>query len=242
MNPLRSTAVALVLLLVIATAAPAGAASRRGASTISFAGHSWTVKQSEGQVGPGPNVFSADTINVDKKGRLHLRIEQIDGVWQSSEVILDQALGHGTYRFTVESSLADLDPNAVLGLFTWSDEPQQFNREIDIEFSKWGNPANPTNAGYTVQPYDAVGHQHQWSIDSRRRTTHEFTWTAEGIHFRSVDRRGRELASWSFTDTAAIPDPDTAHARMNLWLFRGAAPTDGNNIHIVISDFEFTPA
>jgi hypothetical protein len=235
-------AVLTFVLATIAAAVVPASPSAAGSHAVDFAGYQWTVKHSEGQVGPGPNVFAADNVEVDRRGRLRLRIDERDGVWRSSEVILDEALGYGTYRFTVQSRLGDLDPNVVLGLFTWSDEPAQNNREIDIEFSKWANAANPYNAGYTVQPYDVDGHQHQWSIGNQQRTTHEFEWSPDGVRFRSTDRRGRELASWTFSDTAAIPDPETAHARINLWLFRGNAPTDGEGVRITIRDFEFIPA
>jgi len=87
------------------------------------------------------------------QGRPPLRIRDKREVWTSAEVILDEALGYGTYRFTLASPVDQLDPNAVLGLFTWYDDPAQANREIDIEFSRWGDPNRTTNANYVVQPY-----------------------------------------------------------------------------------------
>jgi hypothetical protein len=50
------------------------------------------------------------------------------------------------------------------------------------------------------------------------------------------------LASWSFTDTTVVPDPDSAHARIDLCLFRDAAPGDGRPVAVVLSDFAFTLA
>ena len=235
-------ALSIVFAMTILVAAPAGAVSSWGEPPIVFAGRQWQVKHSVDQVGPGPNVFTSDNVRVDRRGRLVMRIDQSNGVWRSSEVVLDESLGYGTYRFRVRSSLDDLDPNVVLGLFTWSDEPEQHNREIDIEFSRWGNPDSRTNAGYTVQPYDAVGHQHSWALATRRATEHEFTWRTGSVTFRSFDRRGRQLASWTFDDAASVPDPATAQVRINLWLFRGAAPTDGDPVEVVIGDFSFTPS
>lgn len=238
----RAAAIVMSVLTLMLVAAPAEAKGGKGGGgdQVVFAGYQWQVKSSTGQVGPGPNVFSERNVRVDNQGRLHLKISRKKGVWSSSEVILDQSLGHGTYRFTVDSALTDLDPNAVLGLFTWSDDPAQNHREIDIEFSRWGNPSNPYNAGYTVQPYAAPGHQHPWAISQTGRTVHEFTWTPDSISFRST-AGGVELASWTFDDAASVPDPGDAAARMNLWLFQGMAPTDGQGIEVVISDFSFTP-
>ncbi|MDQ4089270.1 MAG: hypothetical protein M3163_03045 [Actinomycetota bacterium] len=47
-----------------------------------------------------------------------------------------------------------LDPNVVLGLFSWSDDPAYNYREIDIEVARWGDVAGDTNAQYVVQPWD----------------------------------------------------------------------------------------
>ncbi|TKY92230.1 MAG: hypothetical protein C5S46_01750 [Candidatus Methanomarinus sp.] len=41
----------------------------------------------------------------------------------------------------------------VLGLFTWDIEAvEQHNREMTIEFARWGNPDEITNAQNVVQP------------------------------------------------------------------------------------------
>lgn len=231
-------AISVLLTLLAATTAPAAAG--RGDDRVMFAGYEWEVKSSQGRVGPGPNVFSTDNVKVDKRGRLQLRVSRRKGQWRSAEVILSESLGYGTYRFTVESSLDDLDPNVVLGLFTWSDEPEQFNRELDIEFSRWGDPADPMNAGYTVQPYTAPGHQFRWQIGADRPTVHEIRWTPGEATFTST-RGGQVLSTWTFADPSAVPDPDTAHARMNLWLFRGDPPLEGRGIQVTISDFAFVP-
>ena len=44
------------------------------ASTVSFAGRTWTVKTSTSAVGPGPNLFNAANVSVDNSGYLHLKI------------------------------------------------------------------------------------------------------------------------------------------------------------------------
>ena len=108
---------------------------------ISFSGYDWWVKSSPGLVGPGPNYFSdrADDVWVDAQGRLHLKIVYRNGRWYSTEVFGADPLGYGTYTFTLASRVDQLDKNIVLGLFTWDDtDPAYYHREIDIEFSRWG--------------------------------------------------------------------------------------------------------
>ena len=54
-------------------------------------------------------------------------------------------------RFEVQGPIGDLDPNVVLGLFTWSDDPAYDHRELDIELARWGNPLAP-NGQFRLQP------------------------------------------------------------------------------------------
>src|SRR5262249_29722144 len=128
---------------------------------LSFSGYDWLVKQSaDTRLGPGPNYFSDSPLSVwvDSAGRLHLRPERRSGRWYAAEVISVASFGYGTYRWYLDSPVDSFDPNVVLGLFTWSDDPAYNHRELDIEFARWGN-ASYANGQYTVQPYSVVGNQ-----------------------------------------------------------------------------------
>ena len=124
--------IALVSVLIAArstsvTAQQAPVISGYG-RTIRFSGYDWLVKTSTVLVGPGPNYFSDDEENVwiDDQGRLHLRLTRDStGHWRASEVVLQTSLGYGQYRFAVEGTPQELDPNVVLGLFTWQDDPSE---------------------------------------------------------------------------------------------------------------------
>jgi hypothetical protein len=78
---------------------------------------------------------------VDNEGHLHLRIDHRDDRWSCAEVISTRSFGYGTYRFDLDSHIDCLDPQVVLGLFTWNDDPSYNHREIDIEVARWGDPA-----------------------------------------------------------------------------------------------------
>jgi hypothetical protein len=65
-----------------------------------------------------------------------------------------------------------LDPNVVLGLFTWSDKAPSAHREIDIEFARWANAADPTNAQYVVQAYGGAGHLARFTQLATATSTH----------------------------------------------------------------------
>lgn len=220
-------------------AAVAAAASMR---TISFSGITWSVKSSNGEAwGPGPNHFSdaQSTVWVDELGRLHLRISQENGVWKCAEVIAQTSLGYGTYRFTIDSDVASLDPNVVLGLFTWNDDPTFNHREIDIEFSRWGNPSEPTNAQFTVQPYTVSANLQRWTLNpGYGQTSHGFRWTRNSIGFESLFA-GNSLERWSYTRRAGIPKPGGENPRINLWLFQGKPPQNGLPVEVIVSKFEY---
>ena len=187
-----------------------------------------------GSVGPGPNVFHAGNVNVDADGRLHLRIAYRNGRWTCAEVGLTRPLGYGTYRFDVEST-HDLDPRAVLGLFTWDDSaPDHHYREIDIEIGRWGR-ANNANAQFVVQPFARPGHIHRFELP-RGRARHEFAWSAGAVSFetRLIDGPSLPVVVSRYTVDEGVPRAGRESPRINLWLVGGQPPTDGQEVPVIV--------
>ena len=220
---------------------------KAGLRTIRFSDYTWHVKASEAPTGPGPNYFSGEPADVwvDKLGRLHLRIVKRGGRWYCSEVYSAKAFGYGTYAFTLASRVDQLDKNTVLGLFTWDDnDPAYAHREIDIEFTRWGDEA-AANAQFAVQPWDHPGHRHLFDMAlSSVFSTHSFHWKAGDVLFSS--RRGHAPAlaetieTWSYTG-ADIPPAGAGNARINLWLTDGTSPSNQQDVEVVVESFRFTP-
>lgn len=239
----RSAAALLVAIALVALAATPVAAGKPGyPDRITWRGLSWQVKTSTAAVGPGPNVFSKSNVSVDANGNLHLRIDRnAAGRWTAAEIIGPTSYGYGTYTFTLGSDVSALDPNVVLGLFTWSDRPQQGHREIDVEMAKWGNAADPTNAQFVVQPYDRAGHLHRWAQPSVVRSSHRFTWSPGRVAFESrrLDTNA-VIASFTYAGTD-VPKPGDERVRLNLWLFQGAAPMNAQPVDVVVESFAFKP-
>jgi hypothetical protein len=48
-------------------------------------------------------------------------------------------------------------------------------------------------------------------------------------------------STWTY-GAPDIPAPGSEHARMNLWLFRGALPTNGKPAEVIVKSFKFEPA
>lgn len=242
MSPFRWLATTVATLVVLATASPALAAGKPGyPDRVTWSGASWQVKTSRSPVGPGPNIFETSNVTVDAAGRLHLRIARnAAGAWTAAEIIGPTTHGYGTYTFTLASTVADLDPNVVLGMFTWSDRARFANREIDIEFARWGNRADPTNAQYVVQPSGVANHVARFSQPADATSTHAFTWRAGRIDWLSRGSSGNPIHSYAYAGSDVPPSGDE-RVRLNLWLFNGAAPLDGQPVEVIIESFTFTP-
>ena len=240
-----------VLLLAVFPAGVALAQSGYGKS-VTFSGLHWLAKVSSAKVGPGPNFFSQDNVWVDNQDRLHLKISKSGAKWLCSEIVLQETLGYGTYRFYVESTLDKLDPSVVLGLFTWNDDPAYNHRELDIEFARWGSASN-NNGWYTVQPYNVAGNQASFVQPATTAgSTHILDWRqnrlTSNLSARFTSITGFATAP-SFinpliaqdTFTNGVPPTGGENVRMNLWLFQGKAPAGRNSIEIIIDKFEFVP-
>ncbi len=222
-----------------------------GIRWIRFSGYDWWVKDYSSPVGPGPNYYSASVSNVwtDAEGRLHLRISNRSNQWQCAEVATGRTFGYGNYRFELDSDVDRLDPNVVLGLFTWSDDPAWANRQIDIECSRWNNPADTDNSQFVVSPYNLNGHLMRYrTTPGITNSTHLWTWESNRIAFQcqagsyaAVPATTNLMATFGFTNAAEVLQTGDETARINLWLFNGAAPTDNQEVEFVVKSFQFVP-
>ncbi len=230
----------------IFTISLANASVIRFGRSLSPPWNNWWVKASVDPVGPGPNYFSDSSSNVwvDSLDRLHLKITNRSGNWQCAEVINRSSTGFGRYMFQVLGRVGRLNRNAVLGLFTWDNASAQNHREIDIEFSSWGVEGD-TNAQYVVQPFGLAGNRYRWySSQTLDSSTHSFDWRRDSISFLSV--RGFRtrppydsvLQQFRYTGSS-IPTHGNETARINLWLFEGRPPSDGQEVEVVIKSFAF---
>ncbi len=247
--------------------------ARKG-NTLQFAGREWTIKHYFSRTqGPGNNYFSdhPNDVWIDKNGHLHLSIRFRNGRWECTEVVSKDKMGYGTYIFTVQGDLRNLDPNVVLGLFTWdTHNHEQANSEVDIEFSKWGILDETKTLQYGVQPihfseyfaervHKPEGDHGIWTGVS----THGFTWTDTLITWESYVGEeygvGELISSWSFdlnnparvkvegnisSEPVIIPAPgDSTEARMNFWLMKGFAEGPVRKVphEVIIRNFQYFP-
>ncbi|NTW24422.1 MAG: T9SS type A sorting domain-containing protein [Lentimicrobium sp.] len=206
-------------------------------TTIQFSGLTWVVKSGNG--GPGPNLWSdkQESVWVDSDGILHLKIRKEGNNWLCSEIYTQESYGYGNYKFLVSSNIEDLDPNIVAGLFTYETDA----REIDIEFSRWGNPQS--NAGwYTIQPkpYNS-SNQYGFALHlNGNYSTHQFNWASDSILFRSHHGHYPELppadsliAEWTYKGNKN-PPVGNERLHLNFWLKGGSPPQNQQEAELKI--------
>ena len=255
---LRNLVAAAMLVLMMLGLQPTQAASgiaRAAAPTASetrvvrFSGYDWEVRP-PGEGGPGPNSWDQSGVWVDAQGRLHLRLTRRGGRWQCAEVTSLRSFGFGRYQFQVTGRLDRLDPNVVFGLFDYprrGDGPDGTN-EIDIEYSRWGNPAN-FPAGATIYLAHAGPKPVSYPFPMPPgliATTQRFIRRSDAVRVQCLrghrdDDRG-EYAHWAFrpADRQRVPQ-QALPVHINLWLMRGKPPQDGKEVEIIIRQFSFQP-
>ncbi|HVU28447.1 MAG TPA: glycoside hydrolase family 16 protein [Verrucomicrobiae bacterium] len=219
-----------------------------GLRRFNFSGYGWSVRNTTAASGPGPNYFSNSTNNVwlDAQGQLHMKITHTNGVWECAEVTSDRSFGYGQYRFTVSAPINNLDPNVVLGLFTYSNDNVYNYREVDVELSRWKNPADANDAQFVIQPAGA-GQKLRFSVPGGvTNSTYSFIWQTNRVDFQSLngDFTSSPLATnllKTWTCTLSVPPAGGETVHINLWLFQGTAPSNNQEVEVVISNFEFLP-
>ena len=239
-KPTFVAAVALAAAGIVAEQAARAAEqpqSPPGSTQLTFAGLTWQCKAGT-QFGPGPNRWAPNLAWVDHQGRLHLKIAQdAAGKWCCAEVTSDKSFGFGEYRFTFAGPLNELDPNIVLGLFTYLDDAH----EIDFELARWGQVTEPKNAQFVVQPAKEE-RMCRFATGEVQRLTCSLVWTAGRVQWQCWEGTGgseaKSLAAWTFTGNG-IPAPSQEKVHMNLWLMRGQPPKNGRPAEVVIESFEF---
>jgi hypothetical protein len=235
--------------MVTSTPTATPAVPTRSQTTLHFGGLDWQIRSGTG--GPGPNIWDPANAWVDAQGSLHLKLSHIGSEWHSVELNATRRLGFGTYSFDVTGAIDQLDPNVVLGLYTYppSDVGPDKTNEIDVEMARWGAAPNP-NGNYTVWPVQAGLKQTYKTYEfklSGVQSTHQFIWTSRGVAFQSApgsaSDRMTPYASWN--DQPAAPTQYIPQLpvplNINLWLFQGKPPANGQEVEIVITRFTYTP-
>ena len=78
-------------------------------------------------------------------------------------------------------------------------------------------------------------------------TTHRFIWNSTGVTFQSLhghrDDDSNQFANWQYQpdDPPSYISQKAMPVDINLWLFQGHPPIDGQQVELVVRSFKFTP-
>lgn len=217
------------------------------ATTISWSGYNWVVKSGTG-MGPGPNNWSEANVSPDQAGGLDMRISNPGGAWQCAEITSTQPFGFGTFQFWVDGPVDQLDKNIVLGLFQYGGADGI--NEQDIEFSQFGAAQRP-HGNFTVYPASPgpreTTQQFSFDLQGKTATTGRYAWQSTGTAFVLLDGFHDDdlgqIHSWSFTpgDYQHLVPQTPMAVHINLWLFRGQPPSNGQPVAIKLKKFSYLP-
>ena len=229
-----------------------------------------------GVCGPGNNKFTTSTVSlVDDELVLEFK-KGANNLWEASEVrvILPEdkmPYSYGTFSFSVKAvSVVDtsngqvisnhFSEDLVLGLFTWDtterfDIHENWNHEVDIEISRWGNPL-AKDGQFLVQPPEEATTFRFYTGDGGSfhpgGHSYQFTWNPTSVMWETTANGGQ---GFKYTTAEAIADdrkdhvqclPADVEVRMNLWNIHGtdapAGMSDNHVARVVIDNFSFTPS
>lgn len=166
--------------------------------------------------------------------------------WLCSEVISRDFFGYGQYTFEVASRVDTLDPNSVVGFFTWRPSGGRYNNEIDIELSRWGKIGGP-NGQFVIQPHYLNYNLHRFYFNQQGDyTSHQFIWLPFSVYFRSfhghsLDAANSNLIEFWHANRGRVPRPKKTQIRVNFWLNDPQGLLQGVSQELIIKRFSYIP-
>jgi hypothetical protein len=222
---------------------PGASSSREMHRTVQFSGHEWTIRAAPSDRG-GNNKYDPSNVWKDASGALHLRIAGDPGGWTCAQVILTRSLGYGIYRMVVRE-LSNLDPAAVLAMYTLSDigaaSANRNPREWDIEISNWGNPSGRSGR-YVVQP-SYLGQNTVWFTVPSGTLTHEVQWEPGRVTLSTARaaQGGRKSFVAQHVFASDVPVPGDEKFRINFYDFQRGQRLLKQGAEVVVERFEYLP-
>ena len=212
-------------------------------ASLKFSGYDWSVRTIANDKGGTHNLFDPENAWTDTSGALHMQIKKKSGSWSCAEICLNRSLGYGTYSVTVRDT-SHVDPAAVFTMYTFEDSAgEQHYREMDVEVSRWGDPANRNNAQYVVQPFYIPGNVFAFTAPSGT-LTYVLRWESGRATFQTFRGRsagaGAQLVS-EHEFTSGIPEPGKAAPRLIFYVVASDKNPMQKPSEVVVEKFECLP-
>lgn len=209
----------------------------------------WLAKQ--GVLNPDNQLWNPDGVVktvVSKRDRVTLNTRPT-GSTVSTSVQMNRldSVGYGKHTVEFLGRFDQLDPVMCVGAWLLDDRPGQHSKELDFEWSQWGDPNRPDRIqlGYFINTTERVEGPHYPSnafTQHRIELTHAPAWSAVSAWgYRAMDKRWINYAYGQFN--VAFPVGSTLRAA--LWLTGGRQPlypaTYRGPSKVVVSNYSFEP-
>ena len=206
---------------------------------ISWSGRPWLVYSNASNGPEHVKLTNSDrAIWIDSRGRLHLHIVKIDGVWRSVELRSLNTVSYGTYRLINDTATGKFADQTVFGMFVYRPGTKTYTNEIDIENSRFPRYLKaPNNAQFAVQPYKEPHHAHAYHVKRHYVPLfQQFSWYPPYHGVGTVNFQTRIgttphsplLTRWGYNGPSA-PTDQNMYLFIDLWLNHGKAPTNGTH-------------
>ncbi|HYP07891.1 MAG TPA: hypothetical protein VER03_16790 [Bryobacteraceae bacterium] len=206
---------------------------------LRFSGFDWDVRYQPSDRGGGMNDYDPANAWLDDRGRLHLRITKGPKGWRCSEIRMKDPLGYGTYSFTI-ADVGHLEPAAVLGIYTYDPTAQRQNyREMNIEFSRWGDALNKT-AQFAIQPYYISANVVRFNVPPGK-LKHSLHWAPGRADFRTVHAAGGGPSVADYSFTSGVPSPGEESIYIALYAYGRARAPLRRETEVVVERFDYIP-
>jgi hypothetical protein len=212
------------------------------AGFIEFSGYQWRLRNAPSHRGGADNMYTPANAWTDETGAMHLKITKESGQLTCAEVTLARSFGYGTYSFVVRDT-SQLEPTVVFDMFTFDYAGgDQNNREMNIQISRWGDPASK-NAQYQIQPFYIPANVARLSMPAGV-LTHSFRWEPGRVSFRTfrgamTERTPEIIGEHVFT--SGVPSPGAESVRMAIYVFGSPDNLKRNEAEIIVDKFEYLP-
>jgi hypothetical protein len=217
-------------------------------TVLNWAGYQWNVRNNPDAIF-GNESFSSNNVWVDSVGYLHLKLsyDSTKNQWWCAELSSQTNFSFGVLLFYVDGQIDQLDPNVVFSIFTYNEVTVR--PEIVMEFSTFDQQDSGTpNLWYQVFPdnvnMDTVTAYGQITLNGTY-TTQRMDWKTDSLILQSqynfTQNPNSQVFCQFILDTSrllSVPQ-QASPVHLSVWL-DGNAPTDGQEVEIIVQNFFYT--
>jgi hypothetical protein len=216
---------------------------------LDFSGFKWRTFDNYDDI--SKNYFSGELVILRGDTlvlKCHAEPKDTTFILRSAGVISLNTYSYGTFIFDVKGDLSNLI-SACFAPFLYDFSRGEF--EVDIEFSRWGNPGNPVGNYGVIRQFgkwkspDSVKRAGEKfnlpSLKSSEITRHYIRWYPDSLIFETyLIKKGAEklIKRWSLKEKSLIPNKPV---NVEIYLWWPAKPRREKMHEIKVLRFSYIP-